>query len=256
MGDSLVQDRYNHKIITFFIRIIRTKFVIIRNKMKKSKRMTEAESKVDKNKFYSLDEALTLIKEISKTKFDESIEAHVRVGIDPAKGEQQIRVNVVLPHGAGKVKKVAVFTDNEAEAKESGADIYGGKELIEKIKNTGVLDFDIAVASPEIMRDMASIAKILGPKGLMPSPKNETVSKNIKKSVEELKKGKITFKNDETANIHQFIGKVSWDLVKLTENYNTFMEALKKAKPSGIKGAYITQIVLCSSMGPGVKISV
>lgn len=256
MGDSPVPNRYNHKIITFFIRIIRTKFVIIRNKMKKSKRMLEAESKIDKNKFYSLDEALTLIKEVSKTKFDESVEAHIRLGIDPSKGEQQIRANVVLPHGAGKVKRVAVFTENEKEAIDAGADIYGGKELIEKIKNTGVIEFDIALASPEIMKDMASIAKILGPKGLMPSPKNETVSKNIKKSVEELKKGKITFKNDETANIHQFIGKVSWNLVKLTENYNAFMEALKKAKPSGVKGAYITQIVLCSSMGPGVKIIV
>jgi large subunit ribosomal protein L1 len=224
--------------------------------MKKSKRMSEAESKVDKNKFYTLDEALTLIKEVSKTKFDESVEAHIRLGIDPAKGEQQIRANVVLPHGAGKVKKVAVFTENEKEGAESGADVYGGKELIEKIKNTGVIEFDIAVASPEIMRDLSSIAKILGPKGLMPSPKNETVSKNIKKSVEELKKGKITFKNDETANVHQFIGKVSWDLIKLTENYNTFMEALKKVKPSGVKGAYITQVVLCSSMGPGIKIAI
>ena len=224
--------------------------------MKKSKRMSEALSKVDKTKFYSLDEALNLIKEIAKAKFDESIEAHIRLGIDASKGEQQIRATVVLPHGAGKTKKVAVFSDNEKEAAESGADLSGGKELIEKIKNTGVIDFDVAVATPEIMKDMATIAKILGPKGLMPSPKNETVSKNIKKTVEELKKGKITFKNDETCNLHQFIGKVSWPIEKIKENYEVFLEAVKKAKPSGVKGAYIKQIVLCSTMGPGVKIIV
>lgn len=226
------------------------------NFMKKSKRMLEAESKVDKNKFYALDEALALIKDIAKAKFDESVEAHVRLGIDPAKGEQQVRANVVLPHGAGKTKKVAVFSDNEKEAAESGADLFGGKELIEKIKNTGVIDFEAAVAAPEIMKDMAAIAKILGPKGLMPSPKNETVSKNIKKTVEELKKGKITFKNDETCNLHQFIGKVSWPVEKIKENYQTFIDAVKKAKPSGVKGTYIKQIVLCSTMGPGIKIVV
>ena len=224
--------------------------------MKKSKRYLTAASKVDKTKFYSLDEALNLIKEIAKAKFDESIEAHIRLGIDASKGEQQIRATVVLPHGAGKTKKVAVFSDNEKEVAESGADLSGGKELIEKIKNTGVIDFDVAVATPEIMKDMATIAKILGPKGLMPSPKNETVSKNIKKTVEELKKGKITFKNDETCNLHQFIGKVSWPIEKIKENYEVFLEAVKKAKPSGVKGAYIKQIVLCSTMGPGVKIMV
>ena len=224
--------------------------------MKKSKRYLTAASKVDKTKFYSLDEALNLIKEIAKAKFDESIEAHIRLGIDASKGEQQIRATVILPHGAGKTKKVAVFSDNEKEVAESGADLSGGKELIEKIKNTGVIDFDVAVATPEIMKDMATIAKILGPKGLMPSPKNETVSKNIKKTVEELKKGKITFKNDETCNLHQFIGKVSWPVEKIKENYEIFFEAVKKAKPSGVKGAYIKQIVLCSTMGPGVKIMV
>lgn len=224
--------------------------------MKTSKRMTEALSNVDKNKSYTLEEALTLIKQIAKAKFDESIEAHVRLGIDPAKGEQQVRATVVLPHGSGKTKKVAVFTDNEKEGQESGADLFGGKELIEKIKNTGVIDFDVAVATPEIMKDLSVIAKVLGPKGLMPSPKTETVSKNIKKTVEELKKGKITFKNDETCNVHQFVGKVSWDVKNITENYQAFMDALKKAKPSGVKGAYIKQIVLCSTMGPGIKIAV
>lgn len=239
MADSLFPNRYDHE-----------------NFMKHSKKYLEAKSKVDKNKFYSLDEALNLIKEIAKAKFDESVEAHIRLGIDPAKGEQQVRATVVLPHGAGKTKKVAVFTENEKEAQESSADIFGGKELIEKIKNTGAIDFDVAVAAPEIMKDLAVIAKILGPKGLMPSPKSETVSKNIKKTVEELKKGKITFKNDETCNLHQFIGKVSWDIEKLRENYQAFLDAVKKARPSGVKGTYIKQIVLCSTMGPGLKIIV
>jgi len=224
--------------------------------MKKSKRMMMAKSKVEKSKLYSLDEALVLIKETAKAKFDESLEVHIRLGTDPKKGEQQVRATVVLPHGTGKSKKIAVFTENEKEAKEAGADIVGGKELINKIKTTGVIDFEIAVATPEMMKELAIVAKILGPKGLMPSPKNETVTNNIKKAVSDLKGGKIVFKTDENSNVHQLLGKVSWPEATLKENYETFMEALKKAKPSGIKGVYLKQVVLCSTMGPGVKISI
>ena len=215
-----------------------------------------AKSKVEKSKLYSLDEALVLIKETAKAKFDESLEVHIRLGTDPKKGEQQVRATVVLPHGTGKSKKIAVFTENEKEAKEAGADIVGGKELINKIKTTGVIDFEIAVATPEMMKELAIVAKILGPKGLMPSPKNETVTNNIKKAVSDLKGGKIVFKTDENSNVHQLLGKVSWPEATLKENYETFMEALKKAKPSGIKGVYLKQVVLCSTMGPGVKISI
>jgi len=210
----------------------------------------------DQNNAYSIEEAVKLVKDNAKAKFDESVEVHIRIGIDPKKGEQQVRATVVLPHGTGKSKRVAVFTENETEAKEAGADIFGGKELINKIKAGGSLDFDVAVATPEMMKEIASIAKILGPRGLMPSPKNETVVKDIKKAAKQLKGGKINFKNDETSNIHQIIGKVSWDINKLKENYQTFVDAVKKAKPSGVKGVYIKQIVLCSTMGPSVKASV
>lgn len=206
------------------------------------------------NKIYILDKAIKLVKENAKAKFDESVEVHLRLGIDPKKGEQQMRAICVLPHGTGKTKKIAVFTDQKKEAEDSGADMVGGKELIQKIKTTKVIDFDVAVASPEIMKDMAQIAKILGPKGLMPSPKNETVTKNISKTVKELKGGKIAFKNDETSNIHQMIGKISWNDEKLKENFEAFLNAVKKAKPAGVKGNYIKQIVLCSTMGPGVKV--
>ncbi len=209
----------------------------------------------DQNKSYPIDEAFKLVKENAKAKFDESVEVHIRLGIDPKKGEQQVRATAVLPHGTGKTKKIAVFTENEKEAKEAGADIVGGKELIQKIKTKGVIDFDIAVATPEIMKDLAQIAKILGPKGLMPSPKSETVTKNVKKIVKDLKGGKITFKNDETSNIHQAIGKVSWDTKKLKENFEAFLEAVKRARPAGVKGSYIKQVVLCSTMGPGVKVA-
>lgn len=207
-------------------------------------------------KLYPIDEAIKLVKVNARAKFDESVEVHIRTGIDPKKGEQQIRATCVLPHGTGKTKRVAVFTENEKEVPrgELGADIVGGKELIQDIKNKNIINFDIAVATPEIMKDLAQIAKILGPKGLMPSPKNETVTKDIAKTVTELKGGKIAFKNDETSNIHQIIGKVSWDENKLKENFTSFMQAVNKNKPNGIKGVYIKNVVICSSMGKGFKI--
>ena len=201
----------------------------------------------------TIQEALENIKKDAKAKFDESIEVHICTAIDPKKGEQQLRSICVLPHGTGKTKRVAVFTENEKEAKEAGADIVGGKELIQEIKNKNIINFDIAVATPDMMKDLAVIAKVLGPKGLMPSPKNETVVKDIIKAVKELKGGKIAFKNDETSNIHQIIGKVSWDVEKLLENYNAFMSAINKAKPAGIKGTFIKSITVCSTMGKGVR---
>lgn len=210
----------------------------------------------DREKAYSFDEAFKIVKDNASAKFDESIEVHIRTGIDPKKGEQQIRSTVALPHGTGKTKKIAVFTENEKEAKAAGADIVGGKDLINQIKNKGTIDFEIAVATPEMMKELSQIAKILGPKGLMPSPKNETVTKDVAKTVKELKGGKITFKNDETSNIHQMIGKVSWGNEKLKENFEVFMKAVNKAKPGGIKGDFIKQVVLCSTMGPGVKVEV
>jgi large subunit ribosomal protein L1 len=208
-------------------------------------------------KKYNLNEAIELIKKNVKAKFDESVETHIKLGIDVKKGDQQVRGTIVLPHGSGKSKKIVVFTEKEDELKEikKMGIMAGGEDLIEEIKKTGKCDFEVAIATPEIMKNLAQIARILGPKGLMPNPKTETVSTNIKKTIEELQKGKVTFKNDDSGNVHQVIGKVSWPLEKLKENFETFLEIIKKSKPLKSKGIYIKNITLCSTMGKGVKIA-
>ena len=210
----------------------------------------------DKMKAYPIEEAIEIAKKISKTKFDSSIEVHIRLGIDPRKGEQQIRSAVSLPHGTGKTVKVAAFVnpDKEAECREAGADIVGGDELIEEIKKTEKTDFQVAIAEPEMMRKLAPIAKILGTRGLMPSPKNETVIPNPAKAVTELKKGKVSFRNDDTSNVHVAIGKVSFDSEKLIENYKTLLDMIRKIKPAKAKGLYIRNIVISTTMGPGIKV--
>jgi len=223
--------------------------------MKHGKRYNEAKKQVDPKKTYSPTEAIELTQKTSGVKFDAGVEVHIRLGIDPKKGEQQIRGSIVLPHGTGKTQKVVAFTDNPAEAKEAGADIIADDEFITKLKQTGKCDFDVAVATPDMMKKIAPIAKILGPKGLMPSPKDGTVTPNIKKAIEELKRGKANFKNDDTGNTHVLIGKVSFDKAKLLENYNTLMEAVLKAKPASSKGQYIKNISISSSMGPGIKVA-
>jgi large subunit ribosomal protein L1 len=224
--------------------------------MKHGKKYKNIAEKVDKNKMYSAQEAFALVKEGKVAKFDESVEVHIRLGVDTKKGDQQVRGAVVLPHGIGKTKKIAVITSTKAkEAKEAGADIVGAEDLIEKIK-LGKLDgFDVLVASPEMMPKLAPAAKILGPRGLMPSPKTETVTDKIKEAVEMLKKGKLSFKNDNAGVVHQVIGKLSFDAKKLEENYASFIEAVNKAKPTGVKGKYMISISVCSTMGPGVKVS-
>ena len=211
----------------------------------------------DKNKSYAISEAVELVKKNSKTKFDASVEVHFRLGIDPKKGDQQIRGAVSLPNGTGKEVKVAAFVSpaNEKVCKEAGADLVGGEELIDKIKKTEKTDFQVAVAEIDMMKNLAQIAKILGTRGLMPSPKNDTVTNNPAKAVMELKKGKISFKNDDTANLHAVIGKVSFEDQKLVENFQAFLETVKKAKPSATKGLYIKNVSLSSSMGPGIKVS-
>lgn len=210
----------------------------------------------DKNKAYQIEEALEIIKKINKAKFDASIEVHIRLGIDTKKGDQQVRSAANLPHGTGKVIKVAAFVtpENEKAAKAAGADLVGGEELIAEIKKTGKTDFQVAIAEPALMKNLAVIAKILGTRGLMPSPKNETVTPNPVKAIEELKKGKISFKNDDTGNLHTVIGKISFDTKKLKENYQTLLEVVRKSKPSSSKGTFIKNISLASSMSPAVKV--
>ncbi|MEK7623298.1 MAG: 50S ribosomal protein L1 [Patescibacteria group bacterium] len=220
-----------------------------------SKRMDALKAMVDKNKVYTIDEAIALVKKTGTVKFDASVEVHAKLGIDPSKGEQQIRATAALPHGTGRSKTIAAFvgSDDEKAAKEAGADFVYGEADIKKIKDSGKIEFEIAVATPEMMPKLAVAAKVLGPKGLMPNPKTDTVGKDIKKLITELKKGKAAFKNDDTANVHQAISKVSFSEVQIKENLTAFLDALKKAKPSSSKGTYIQSLYLTTSMGPSIK---
>lgn len=228
-----------------------TKKSVVKKSPAKNKRRFD----FDRTKIYSLDEALNLVKKFSRARFDASLEAHLRLGIDPKKGDQQIRAAVSLPHGTGKSIRVAAFVspEHEAACREAGADLAGGEELINDIKNTEKTYFDVAVADPAMMKTLAKIAKILGTRGLMPSPKNDTVSANPARAVADLKKGKVSFKNDDTANLHVAIGKLSFTNDQLKENFTAIVEAVKKVKPSSAKGTYIKNITLCSTMGPGIK---
>jgi len=222
--------------------------------------MTQKKEQIDfdKTKTYSPEEAIELTKKLSKTKFDASVEVHFHLGIDPKKGDQQVRTAVSLPHGTGKTIKVAAFVTPEKikEVEKAGAEFIGGDDLIAEIKKTEKTDFQVAVAEPSMMKNLSQIAKILGTRGLMPSPKNETVTPNPAKAVAELKKGKVSFKNDDTGNLHVIIGKVSFATDKLIENFNVLLEAIKKAKPASSKGTYIKNITLSSSMGPGIKVNI
>lgn len=222
--------------------------------MPRSKRYQSLASKIDKKKEYTIDEAIKLIKATSRTKFDSSVEVHIRLGIDPKKGEQMVRSNAVLPHGTGKTKKVVVFCENEKAAQ--GADIIGDEEMIKKIISSGKADFDVAIAVPSMMKKLAGAAKVLGPKGLMPSPKAGTVVEEDKlpQVIEEIKKGKVNFRNDDSGNVHQIIGKVSWEDNKLKENFEAFVEAVVKARPAAAKGTYVKAVYLTSTMGPSVKV--
>lgn len=223
--------------------------------MQRGKKYKQVAEKVEKNKLYSKEEALKLVKETKVAKFDESVEVHVKLAIDPKKGDEAARGTVVLPHGTGKTKKVAVITTTKAsEAKEAGADVIGGEEMIEAIKNGKMEAVDIIVATPEMMPKLAQVARILGPRGLMPSPKTETVTDKIKAAVENIKKGKVSFKNDAQANIHQVIGKVSFGEKELAENLAVFLDAVAKSKQAGVKGKYVVSASVCSTMGPGIKI--
>lgn len=221
-----------------------------------SKRVRANSELVDANKTYSLEEAIELAKKTATTKFVGSIEVHVRTGIDAKKTDQAIRGSVTLPHGTGKTKRIAAFVTEakEKEAKEAGAALVGGEDLVKQIKETEKTDFDVAIAEPAMMPKLAQIAKILGTRGLMPNPKTGTVSENIANMVKEIAGGRVSFKNDDSANIHQIIGKSDFDTAKLVENAEAFMDAVNSAKTSTVKGQYITSVSLNVTMGPGIKV--
>ena len=227
--------------------------------MSRGKQYQSVAEKLDVEKEYTPEEAIAFLQENKTAKFDESVEVHVRLGINIKKSDEIVRATVVLPEGTGRSQKVAVVTSTkEKEAQDAKADLVGGEELIKDIKDGKVIPgqaFDVLLATPEMMPKLAPIAKILGPKGMMPSPKTETVTQKIKEAVEMLKKGKkISFKNDDTGNLHQVIGKLSFSAEALLQNYATLREALNKAKPENMKGKLIKSITLCSTMGPSLKI--
>ena len=224
---------------------------------KQSKRFREAEKLLENGKFYSVKEAVDLVKKTATTKFDETIEMHVRLGVDPKYADQQVRGAVVLPNGTGKSKRVLAFAkgDKVAEAEAAGADFVGSDELVQKIQG-GWLDFDVAVATPDMMGVVGRLGKILGPRGLMPNPKLGTVTMDIAKAISEQKAGKVEYRTDKQGNVHCPIGKASFDEAKLEENYQTLLDTLIKAKPSGAKGQYVKTITLSATMGPGVPVVV
>lgn len=223
--------------------------------MKKSKNYKKAVEVFEKDQAYSIEEALDILEKFPKAKFDETIEVHVKTEIDPKKTDQQIRTTVSLPHGNGKELKVVAFTENNQEAvRKAGADLVGGEELIAEIASKKVIDADVAVASPDMMPKLAKIAKILGPRGLMPNAKSQTVNPQVEKMVKEIKKGKATFKSDKGANVHLSIGKRSFDKKALKENFEEFKKVLQANKPDAIKKTFIRNISISATMTPGIKI--
>ena len=225
--------------------------------MKKSKRYVELQKLVDRTKLYDPSEAMSLVIETSKAKFDETVEAHIKLGVDGRHADQQVRGAVVLPHGTGKSVRVLVFAKGAKadEATAAGADFVGAEELIPKIQNDGWLDFDIVVATPDMMGVVGRLGRVLGPKGLMPNPKAGTVTMDVTKAINEIKAGKIEYRLDKSNIIHCPIGKASFGSEKLAENFNTLMAAVLKAKPAAAKGTYLRSVAVASTMGPGVKVN-
>lgn len=220
-----------------------------------SKKRAAANAKIDSDKLYELQEAMALVKEVNLTKFDASVDVHVRMGIDPRKADQALRGTVSLPHGTGKTKRVLVLCtpDKEAEATEAGADFVGLDELIQKIQG-GWTDFDVVIATPNVMAQVGKIGRTLGPRGLMPNPKTGTVTPNVGAAVAEVKKGKISFRVDKYGIIHSSIGRVSFSADKLADNAMELLDTLKRMKPSSAKGTYMKTITVASTMSPGVKV--
>ena len=224
--------------------------------MKRSRRYRGLTEKVDSQNLYSPSETIKLIKENANAKFDETVEVHFSLGVDARKADQQIRGTIVLPHGTGKQVRVAVFAQGEKvkEAEEAGADFVGAADLVEKVKG-GWTDFDVAVATPDIMSSVGKLGKILGAKGLMPNPKSGTVTFDVGKAVKDIKAGKIEYRLDKAGNLHLIIGKASFSEKDLIENYITLLEEIVRAKPAAAKGRYIKGITITSTMGPGIKVA-
>ena len=219
------------------------------------KKYVEAAKKVDRTKTYSVAEAVKLAKETNIAKFDASVEVSFKLNVDPRHADQQIRGAMVLPHGTGKTQKVCVITQGpkEQEAKDAGADFVGGKELLEDIQKGW---FDVIVATPNMMGELGKLGRLLGPKGLMPNPKTGTVTMDVAKAVEDIKKGKVEYRVDKEGNINLMIGKVSFDDEKLVDNFNALLKVISKARPAAVKGTYIKNLVISTTMGPGVKVAV
>ena len=226
--------------------------------MKTGKRYSEAAKLIEKTKTYDLEEAVALVKKTASAKFDETIEAHFRLGVDGRHADQQVRGAVVLPHGTGKTVKVLVFAKGNKvdEALAAGADYAGGDELVPKIQNEGWLDVDVVVATPDMMGVVGRLGRVLGPKGLMPNPKAGTVTMDVTKAINDIKAGKIEYRLDKSNIIHVPIGKASFTEEQLTDNFQTLIDAVVKAKPAAAKGQYIKSLVVASTMGPGVKLNV
>lgn len=233
-----------------------TTFILILYKpMKHGKKYNEVKKLVEKNRIYTLEEAIELLKKVNYAKFDAGIEIAIKTNANPKYNDQMLRATTILPHGTGKTKKVAVFTteDKVEEAKKAGADLAGYESILGAIKE-GKMDFDVLITTPELIRELAPVAKQLGPKGLMPSPKAGTVTVNITQAVEETKKGKIEFRLDKTGNIHALVGKLSFDNTKLVENINALMKAIEENKPTGVKGKLVKKVVVATTMSPGIQI--
>ena len=224
--------------------------------MKKSKRYTANLEQVEKNKLYTKEEAIQLVKSTSNTKFESTVEVAMNLNLDVKKADQQLRGAIVLPHGTGKTKKILVLAkgDQAKAATEAKADYVGDLDLISKIETENWFDFDVIIATPEMMPALGKIGKLLGPKGLMPNPKTGTVTMDVAKAVEETKKGKVNYRTDSYGNVHGIIGKVNFTDEQLIENLKTFVEAIQKVKPTTVKGTYIKNISVSSTMGPGIKL--
>ena len=225
--------------------------------MKRGKKYNESAKLIDRSAQYDAEEAISLVKKSAVAKFDETIEAHIRLGVDGRHADQQVRGAVVLPHGTGKTVKVLVFAkgDKVAEAEAAGADYVGGDELIPRIQNDGWFDFDVVVATPDMMGVVGRLGRVLGPKGLMPNPKAGTVTMDVTKAVNDIKAGKIEYRLDKTNIIHCPVGKASFTEEQLADNFQTLMGAIIKAKPASAKGTYLKSVTLASTMGPGVKVN-